>query len=213
VSAFHIDNLLFQSFSRDGGLNWEPQTPIAGHDGYLAEPCIIPSPGGRQLVVLARENTRAYNSVMIVSNDAGQSWSEPVEVPGSLSGDRHNYHYAQDGRLVITLRDSNLGSRQKGSLVAWVGTYGDLIRGDEGQYRVVLLRGFLPYFGGSVSWAGLDLLPDGTFVATASALHKPGEEYHCIISVRFTLEELDQKYDATMNDWGPYQQELRSDRD
>jgi hypothetical protein len=36
----------------------------------------------------------------------------------------------------------------------------------------------------------LEVLPDGTFVATTYLIHKPGEE-HSVVSVRFNLEELD----------------------
>ena len=80
-----------------------------------------------------------------------------------------------------------LDSPTKGDFVAWVGTYEDLLEGREGSYHVLLLR---RREGGS-GYAGLELLPDGTFVATTYVIHHPGEKYS-IISVRFTLKELDE---------------------
>ena len=42
---------------------------------------------------------------MTHSGDEGTTWSKPVEVPGALTGDRHQAAYAPDGRLFISFRD------------------------------------------------------------------------------------------------------------
>ena len=84
-----------------------------------------------------------------------------------------------DGRLVIVFRDTALASSTKFNFVAWVGTYDDLVNGREGEYRVLLLRhqgNFPPEEYGDCGYAGLEVLPDGTFVATTYLIHKPGEE-------------------------------------
>jgi hypothetical protein len=49
---------------------------------------------------------------------------------------------------------------------------------------------------GDTGYAGLELLPDGTFVATTYIKHKPGPEKHSVVSVRFKLDEIDKKLKA-----------------
>lgn len=60
------------------------------------------------------------------------------------------------------------------------------------EYRVKLLHNFP---GGLGKWdcgyAGFDLLPDGTFVATTYLKYSDGPELHSIVSTRFRMEELD----------------------
>jgi hypothetical protein len=67
-------------------------------------------------------------------------WTEPKELPGALTGDRHTAKYAPDGRLFVSFRDTTLVSPTRGDWVAWVGTYDDIVKGREGQYRVRLMR-------------------------------------------------------------------------
>jgi len=128
--------------------------------------------------------------MMIRSDDEGETWSKPSELPASLTGDRHMPHYSQDGRLVIAFRDMAEESPTKGHFVAWVGTFDDIISGREGQYRIKLLHQH-----GDKTWdcgyPGLELLPDGTFVATTYVKYRPGPEKNSVVSVRFNLEELD----------------------
>jgi hypothetical protein len=47
--------------------------------------------------------------------------------------------HAPDGRLFISFRDTTLESPTKGDWAAWVGTYENIRRGREGQYRVRLM--------------------------------------------------------------------------
>lgn len=75
-----------------------------------------------------------------VSNDEGRTWSAVQELPASLTGHRHNAHYAPHGRLVVVMRDMAELSPTKGSFVAWVGRYDDILQGRERQYRVKLLH-------------------------------------------------------------------------
>ncbi len=184
---------VYKTISQDGGLTWgEPQVIAQQSDVDLAEPGLIRSPDGRQLAVLLRENSRARNSFVIFSDDEGKTWSEPRELPPSLTGDRHVGRYAPDGRLFITFRDQARGSTTKGDWVGWVGAYADIVGGHDGQYRVRLMDNRHPWDG---AYSGLELLEDGTFVATTYGHWVEGEEPF-IVSVRFTMAEIDARVGA-----------------
>ncbi|MEA1951012.1 MAG: sialidase family protein, partial [Planctomycetota bacterium] len=179
---------LWQAVSSDGGLIWADERKVADYpSGNPCEPFVIRSPDGKQLAALARENARRYNSLLITSNDEGKTWSKPVELPAALTGDRHMGRYAADGRLVLCFRDTTLTSPTKGDFVAWVGTYDDIVNLREGQYRVRLLRSPKK---GDLGYPGVELLPDGTFVATTYAVLAAGEK-NSVVSVRFKLSEID----------------------
>ena len=180
---------LYQTFSRDGGLTWDqPEAILVREDIHLCEPGLVPSPDGKQLAVLLRENARVKNSHVIFSDSEGQSWTEPRELPGSLTGDRHTGKYAPDGRLFISFRDRTHESATHGDWVAWVGTYEDIVRGSEGQYRVRLMDNHLH---SDCGYPGVEVLPDGTFVTTTYGHWQPGEAPY-ICSVRLKLSELDE---------------------
>lgn len=182
--VFHI----YKTVSRDGGLTWGDPSPILTHaEAHLCEPGIIRSPDGKQLAMLMRENSRQFNSFVSFSNDEGKTWTKPHELPGALTGDRHVGRYAPDGRLLITFRDTTHISPTKGDWVAWVGTYEDIVKGREGQYRVRLMDNTK---SADCAYPGLELLLDGTFVTTTYG-HWIKDEQPFIVSVRFKLEEID----------------------
>ena len=183
---------LLKTFSIDGGLTWSaPQAILSRSDVHLCEPGMIRSPDGKQLAALLRENTRRKNSHVIFSNDEGRTWSEPRELPLALTGDRHAAKYAPDGRLFISFRDTGSGSPTAGDWVGWVGTYDDIVQGREGQYRVRLKMNHKEgHVGYDCAYPGVEVLPDGTFVATTYGHWESGEPPY-ILSVRFTLDELD----------------------
>ncbi|MCA8998443.1 MAG: exo-alpha-sialidase [Planctomycetaceae bacterium] len=181
---------LFKTFSNDGGLTWsEPETILSRSDIHLCEPGLIRSPDGKRMAVLLRENSRTRNSFIIFSDDEGRSWSNPRELPGSLTGDRHTGKYAPDGRLFISFRDTTHESPTKGDWVAWVGTWEDLVEGKEGQYRVRLMDN---HKGGDCAYPGVEVLPDGTIVTTTYGHWFPGEQPY-VVAVRLTLDELDKR--------------------
>ena len=184
---------VYKTFSKDGGLSWSfPEAIFARSDLHLCEPGTVRSPDGKQLAVLFRENSRRRNGHVIFSDDEGVTWSDPREVPGSLTGDRHTARYAPDGRLFISFRDQTLESSTRGDWVGWVGTYDDIVKGDEGQYRVRLMDNTR---GADCAYPGVERLPDGTFVTTTYGHWVKGESPF-IVSVRFKLEELDEKAHA-----------------
>jgi len=181
---------LYQTNSTDGGLTWSaPRALLARQDVHLCEPGLIRSPDGRELAVLLRENSRRKNSHVIFSRDEGKTWTDPRELPGALTGDRHTGKYAPDGRLFISFRDTTLKSSTAGDWVAWVGTYDDIVQGREGQCRVRLMKN---HKGADCAYPGVEILPDGTLVATTYGHWQAGEQPY-IVSVRLKLQELDER--------------------
>lgn len=186
---------LLKTYSRDGGLTWStPETILTGSDVYLCEPGVIRSPDGRQLAALLRENNRVQNSQIIFSDDEGTTWSDPRPLPDTLNGDRHTGKYGPDGRLFISFRSRSPQGKQspyEGDWVGWVGTYDDLVSGEPGQYYVRLKDNTKGY---DCAYPGVEVLQDGSFVTTTYGHWDEGEPPY-ILSVRFTLEELDRLAD------------------
>ncbi len=185
--------VIYETISADGGLTWsQPEAALSHPDANLCEPGIIRSPDGKQLAMLLRENSRRFNSFVSFSDDEGRSWSEPRELPAALTGDRHVGRYAPDGRLFITFRDTTHISPTKGDWVGWVGTFEDIVKGREGQYRVRLMDNTKD---ADCAYPGLELLPDGTFVTTTYGHWVTGQSPF-IASVRFRMQELDARAQA-----------------
>jgi len=182
---------LYRTFSRDGGLSWSfPESVYESHEVHLCEPGIVRSPDGRQLAILLRENSRRKNSHIMSPDDEGRTWTEPREMPDPLNGDRHTGKYGPDGRLFVSFRSRVPAGKSTpflGDWVGWVGTYEDLARGRPGQYHVRLMDN---HRGADCAYPAVEILPDGTFVTTTYGHWTPGEKPY-IVSVRFTLEELD----------------------
>ena len=184
---------LYKTFSEDGGLTWSlPSVVHEGSDVHLCEPGCIRSPDGKRLAVLLRENARRKNSHVIFSDDEGRTWSTPRELPLALTGDRHTGKDGPDGRLLISFRCNSPepkreGRRVEGDWVAWVGTFDDLENGSDGQYLVRLKDNTKAY---DTAYPGVEILPDGTFVATTYG-HWEQDESPYILSTRLKLAELD----------------------
>lgn len=181
---------LYQTRSIDGGLTWSlPEAIYSSSEMHLCEPGVIRSPDGRQLAVLLRENSRRRNSHVIFSSDEGRTWSAPRELTGALTGDRHVGRYTPDGRLFISFRDTTLESPTQGDWVAWVGTYEDILKGREGQYRVRLMDNLNAW---DCAYPGVELLPDGTIVTVTYGTWIKGEQPF-IVAVRLKVAELDER--------------------
>lgn len=179
---------LYKTFSQDGGLTWSAPAPVFSSSAvHLCEPGCVRSPDGTKLAVLLRENSRRKNSHIIFSGNEGQSWSAPVEVPGSLTGDRHTGKYLPDGRLFISFRDTTLQSPTRGDWVAWIGTWDDLVQRREGQYRIRLMDN---HSGADCAYPGVEVLPDGT-VATTTYGHWAVKEPPYIVQIRLKATEID----------------------
>ncbi len=181
---------IYKSLSRDGGLHWSEPAIIAHRsDVHLCEPGAIRSPDGKSIAVLLRENSRQRNSYLITSSDEGETWSEPRELPGALTGDRHVGVYAPDGRLFISFRDTTHESPTRGDWVGWVGTFDDIVNCKEGQYRIRLMEN---HSAADCAYPGVEILQDGTIVTTTYGHWTPNEPPY-IVSVRFQLSELDER--------------------
>jgi hypothetical protein len=203
--------IVYKTLSKDGGLTWSEPVGIATlPDVHLCEPGLIRSPDGKQMAVLLRENSRTRNSYVIFSDDEGKTWTAPRELPGALTGDRHTGKYAPDGRLFMSFRDMTHDSPTHGDWVGWVGTYQDIVRGREGQYRVRLMDN---HKSADCAYPGVEVLPDGTFVVTTYGHWIEGEQPF-IVSVRFKLSELDEmaKQDREAEDQGSSKGEVGGER-
>ena len=200
---------LYAVDTKDGGVTWgEPRTLFASAEIHLCEPGIVRSPDGKTLAMLLRENRRVANSHVMYSTDEGTTWSDPVPLPASLTGDRHQAAYAPDGRLVISFRKvsptksfewnkatASEKSPFEGDWVAWVGRWEDLAgrnaeNVDErpGQYVVRLKDNTKGY---DCAYPGVEVLPDGSFVLTTYGHWEQGQPPY-ILSVRLKLRELDE---------------------
>lgn len=182
---------LYKTLSTDGGLTWSfPDAIDSSSSHHICEPGIIRSPDGQQLAVLLRENTRQHNSQIIFSDDEGKTWTKHRDLPASLNGDRHTGKYLSDGRLFISFRSvqpQGLTADHQGDWLAWVGTYDDLLNGNEGQY-VVRLKDNKK--GSDCAYPGVEVLPDDTIVTTTYG-HWSANQMPYILSVRLKLSELD----------------------
>jgi hypothetical protein len=134
-----------------------------------------------------RENRRTGTSLVMFSKEEGNTWSEAVDAPWGLTGDRHHGISLPDGRMVIVFRNASPHAKDKAGFIAWIGTYDDIKQGKPGQYRVSLLRTFKDGF-----YPGIHSLADGTIVATTYANYRQEDVGCSIVSVRFKMSEVDE---------------------
>jgi len=158
---FHVNKII----TRDGGLTWSQPQTIARHPiGHLCEPGMIRLTDGR-IAVLLRENSRRLNSFIMFSSDEGQTFTKPVNLPDSLTGDRHTCRRLNDGRIAITFRDMSFTTSTHGDWVLWIGTDEDLMNQTEGQYRIRLKDNYpVGTNDCDCAYPGMHVLPDGTIV-------------------------------------------------
>ncbi|MFN9605668.1 MAG: sialidase family protein [Planctomycetota bacterium] len=184
---------LYASRSNDAGKTWSsPRTLQTSNEVHVCEPGAVFSPDRKQIALLLRENRRVKNSHVMFSDDEGETWTLPKELPDTLIGDRHVAKYLPDGRLFISFRDASRAGKDsvtKGDWVAWVGTYEDLISGRPGQYRIRLKRNYRAL---DCAYPGVEILPDGTIVTTTYGHWIAGEQPF-ILCVRFSIETCDSK--------------------
>lgn len=182
---------LYKTFSDDGGLTWSaPEAVWTGSDVHLCEPGAVRSPDGKQIAILLRENKRVRNSHIIFSEDEGNTFTEPIELPNELTGDRHTAVYTRDGRLFISFRDrspSGWASPTEGDWVGWVGAYNDLTTGGKGDYRIRIKDNTHQW---DCAYPGVVVLPDETIVTTTYGHWDKGQPPY-IRTARFRLSELD----------------------
>jgi hypothetical protein len=187
--------IVMQSITRDGGFTWsEPRAitpPMVEANRHPCEPLVIRSDDGEELCIIARENSHVQLGMMMFSRDEGDTWTTPpMDCSWALTGDRHQGVQLPGGRWVIAFRDQAPESPTRGHFVAWVGTYDDIRQRRAGQYRIKLLHSYAESVQ-DCGYPGVELLPDGTVVATTYIKYRPGPEKHSVVSVRFRLDEID----------------------
>lgn len=137
----------------------------------LCEAGLVTRPDGKRIALLFRPEKRLTNSMISFSDDFGKTWTDPREMPGSLTGHRHESVNLHDGRTMIFMRDYSplhKGNPSHGDWVAWVGTFDDLENGREGEYRIHLRRNYGNSTNnniGDCGYTGVEILPDGTVLA------------------------------------------------
>ena len=191
------DQAVWMAISKDGGRTYgEMRNVMVADKRNLCEPCCLRSPDGKSLLLIARENRHKGRSMMSFSHDEGRTWTDPVDTPWALTGDRHEGVLLPDGRYVIAFRDQAVGSETRGQFMAWVGTFDDLVNGRNGQYRIHLLhhhgrKGVWPGNEFDTGYPGVELLPDGTIVCTTYTRHFDDDRQSSVVCTRFRIEETD----------------------
>jgi len=193
-----LPELVVQSESHDGGLTWSKEKHVLKIPARWGQPAVTRSADGKTLLMLLRENSRKHHSLYSISRDEAQTWSEPLELPAALTGDRHVIKTMPDGRLVVAFRDMAKTSATYGHYVAWVGTFEDIVSRREGQFRIKLLHNAarssadVPGKGSTdCGYSDLELLRDGTLIATTYIKHAEGPEKNSVVNTRFKLAETD----------------------
>ena len=148
-----------------------PAGRTAANRAGLCEAGLVTRPDGQRIALLFRPEKRLTNSMVAFSDDAGLTWTDPRELPGALTGHRHESVNLADGRTLVFMRDFSplhVGNPTHGDWVAWMGTFADLEAGREGQYRVRLRRNYGNSTNnniGDCGYTGVELLPNGQVLA------------------------------------------------
>ena len=195
------------TLTADGGLTWSQPRVIAKQAGKdLCEPFVLRSPDGNEICCLIRENVHKGRSMMCFSRDEGETWTAPEDTSWGLTGDRHEGVQAPDGRWVIAFRDRAIGSSTYGQFVAWVGTYDDIRRARPGQFRVKLLHHYgspkdgYGWANTDTGYPGMEVLPDGTIIATTYTKHWDDDRRHSVVSTRFKLGEVEKRSNEALKE-------------
>ena len=173
----------YLTFDENGNEQWSapemllPDAQDIEKSYQMCEIGMFRSPDGKRIVGLARSQSHNNPATLIYSDDEGETWSRPMDLPGTLAGERHKAMYDPvSGRLVITFReilyDKN-GNNQFdgaddwvcGDWGAWVGTYEQLMNQEEGDYRLRLSEDWANNrYSGDTGYTGMAVLEDGTFI-------------------------------------------------
>lgn len=179
----YVNYRTYLTFDENGNEQWsEPEAYLSEYRDIesryqMCEIGMFRSPDGKRIVGLARSQSHNNPATLIYSDDEGKTWSEPMDLPGSLAGERHKATYDPvSGRLVITFREIKYdlnGNNQFdgnadwtcGEWVAWVGTYDQLMNQEDGEYMIVLAEDWANNAkSGDTGYAGVVVLEDGTFI-------------------------------------------------
>ncbi|MGL5379693.1 LamG-like jellyroll fold domain-containing protein, partial [Clostridium sp.] len=214
----YINYKSYLTFDKDGNEQWSVPEPYLSKyrdvesQYQICEVGMFRSPDGKRIVALARSQSHMNLSTMFYSDDEGKTWSKPRPIQGALLGERHKATYDPiSGRLLVTFREIILdydkdgqiesGDWMAGDWIAWIGTYEDLMNGEEGDYRIRLAEDYTPSAkSGDTGYAGNVVLSDGTFVLNSYGCFDKEDPYNnngvggyntYILGMRFKLGEID----------------------
>ena len=179
----YVNFRTYLTFDENGDEQWSESEPYLAQwrsieSAYqMCEIGMFRSPDGKRIIGLARSQSHNNPATLIYSDDEGETGSKPMELPGSLAGERHKIAYDPiSGRLLVTFREINydLNGNNRfdggsdwnaGDWVAWVGTYDQLINQEDGEYRILLAEDWANNAkSGDTGYAGVAVLDDGTFI-------------------------------------------------
>mgnify|MGYP002236044572 FL=1 len=179
----YVNFRTYLTFAENGDEQWSESEPYLAQwrsieSAYqMCEIGMFRSPDGKRIIGLARSQSHNNPATLIYSDDEGETWSKPMDLPGSLAGERHKIAYDPiSGRLLVTFREINydLNGNNRfdggndwnaGDWVAWVGTYDQLINQEDGEYRILLAEDWANNAkSGDTGYAGVAVLDDGTFI-------------------------------------------------
>lgn len=180
----YVNYKTYLTFDENGEEHWtEPVPYLSDHrdieQAYqMCEIGMFRSPDGGTIVGLARSQSHNNPSTLIMSTDEGETWSRPIDLPGSLAGERHKAMYDPiTGKLIITFReiqyDLDYDNKFEGgndwicnSWGMWVGSYEQLINQEQGDHRFRLSEDWTRNrYKGDTGYTGLTVNPEtGLFV-------------------------------------------------
>ena len=158
------------------------------------------------LILIGRGNSRTTNSLICVSTDEGETWSELKELPLCLTGDRHKAEYdLATGKVLISFRlclpgmKSSAFSTQNllgGYWVGWVGDPQELIDYATGDADKSAAFGDALIVLGATNDGGTDCgysgtaCKDGTFVLSSYGKFADGAANPFIMQAKFNLADV-----------------------
>lgn len=163
------------------------------------------APNDDTLILIGRGNSRETNSLISISKDEGETWSEFRELPYALTGDRHKAEYdTSTGKVLISFRLVIPGVKRNifdnsnftgGYWVAWVGTFEDLISFAENGNKTDKLGEALIVLGetndgkADCGYSGT-ICKDGEFVLVSYGKFSKGAKNPYIMQAKFRLSDV-----------------------
>ncbi len=172
----------YLTFDENGNEQWSEPVPLLSQyreiekERQMCEIGMFRSPDGKRIVALVRSQSHQHLSTMIYSDDEGETWSKPVELPGSLAGERHKAFYDPiSGKLLVVFREIKYDINKDGIITSgdwmcgdwgmWVGTYEQLMNLEDGEYSVTLAKDWTQStYSGDTGYSGVVVLEDGTII-------------------------------------------------
>ncbi|HFI0469846.1 TPA: glycoside hydrolase domain-containing protein [Streptococcus suis] len=207
------------SFDEQGQQVWSSPEPLLApyrdieRTAQMCEIGMFRVPNSNRIIGLVRSQSHQHSSLLIYSDDEGQTWSRPEALQGALQGERHKILVDPiSNKLVVTFREIILDYNQNGTIengdwmagdwMAWVGSVEDLLEQNEGEYRIRLAEDFTKSAkSGDTGYTGMTVSKDGTFnlisyghfdqAFSTAWTGKVTEDLAYIKQTRFTLAELE----------------------